>query len=94
MRRKNGFQLPPQRRFPATGRTADHQKFSRPDGQREIGDRILCLFWIRKIQMFDCKEFHSLSSLRSRITGVSTSARYTSIKITVIGVHAAAFTVG
>ena len=94
MRCKHGFQLPQKRRFPAPGRAAEHQKFSRPDGQREIGDRVLFLFGIRKIQMFDCKEFHCLSSLRSRITGVSTSARYTSIKLTVIGVNAAALIVG
>ena len=94
MRRKHGFHLPQKRRFPAPGRAAEHQKLSWPDGQREIGDRVLLLFGICKIQMFDCKESHCLSSLRSRITGVSTSARYTSIKLTVIGVHAAAFIVG
>ena len=94
MRRENGFELPQQRTFTASGGTAEHQKFARLNRQREIGNRVLFLFGIRKIQMFDCKEFHSLSSLRSRITGVSTSARYTSIKLTVIGVNAAAFIVG
>ena len=94
VRRKHSFHLPQKRRFPTPGRAAEHQKFSRPDGQREIGNRVLLLFGICEIQMFDCKEFHSLSSLRSRITGVSTSARYTSMKLTVIGVNAAAFIVG
>ena len=94
MRRENGFELPQQRTFTASGGAAKHQKLARLDGQCKVKDCIFLLFWIRKIQMFDCKEFHSLSSLRSRITGVSTSARYTSIKFTVIGVHAAAFTVG
>ena len=94
MRCKHGFQLPQKRRFPAPGRAAEHQKFSRPDGQREIGNRVLLLFGICEIQMFDCKEFHCLSSLRSSIIGVSTSARYTSMKLTVIGVNTAAFIVG
>ena len=94
VRRKHSFHLPQKRRFPTPGRAAEHQKFSRPDGQREIGNRVLLLFGICEIQMFDCKEFHCLSSLRSSIIGVSTSARYTSMKLTVIGVNAAAFIVG
>ena len=75
MRRKNRFELPQKRRFPASGRAAEYQKLSRTDGQRQVGNRVLFLLGICKTQMVDCKDFHCLSSFRSRITGVSTSAR-------------------
>ena len=75
MRRENGFELPQQRTFTASGGAAEHQKLAWLDGQRQVGDCVLFLFRICKIQVSDCKDFHCLSSLRSRITGVSTSAR-------------------
>ena len=75
MRCEDRLELPQKRRFAAPGGAAEHQKLSRLDGQREIGNRVFFLFGVCKIQMVDCKDFHCLSSFRSRITGVSTSAR-------------------
>ena len=75
VRGKNGFELPQQRRFAAARGAAKHQKLARLDGQRQIGNCVFRLFRVSKIQAFDCKDFHCLSSFRSRITGVSTSAR-------------------
>ena len=75
VRGENGFHLPQKRTFAASGGAAEHQKLSRSDGQRQVGNRVLFLFRICKTQMVDCKDFHCLSSFRSRITGVSTSAR-------------------
>ena len=75
VRRKDGFQLPQKRTFAASGGTAKHQKLARLDGQRQIGNCVFRLFRVSKIQAFDCKDFHCLSSFRSRITGVRTSAR-------------------
>ena len=94
MRRENSFELPQQRTFAASGGAAEHQKLSRSDGQRQVGNRVLFLFRICKTQMVDCKDFHCLSSFRSRITGVRTSARYTNMKLIVNGVHKAVLTVG
>ena len=48
MRRENGFELPQQRTFTASGGAAEHQKLSRTDGQREVGNRVLFLFRIRE----------------------------------------------
>ena len=92
--RENGFELPQQRTFAAPGGAAEHQKLPRSDRQCEVGNRVLFLFRIRKIQVSDCKDFHCLSSFRSRITGVRTSARYTNMKLIVNGVHKAVLTVG
>ena len=75
MRREDSFQLPQKRTFAAARGAAKHQKLARLDGQRQVGDCVLFLFRIRKAQVLDCKDFHCLSSFRSRITGVSTSAR-------------------
>ena len=75
MRRENGFELPQQRTFTAPGGAAEHQKLPRTDGQREVGNCVLFLFGICEGQISDRKDFHCLSSFRSRITGVSTSAR-------------------
>ena len=75
MRRENGFELPQQRTFAAPGRAAEHQKLARSDRQCEVRDCLFFLLRVCKTQMVDCKEFHCLSSFRSRITGVSTSAR-------------------
>ena len=75
MRREDGFELPEQRTFAAPGGAAEHQKLSRSDGQCEVRDCLFFLFRVCKTQMVDCKDFHCLSSFRSRITGVSTSAR-------------------
>ena len=94
VRGKNGFELPQQRRFAASGGATEDQKLARLDGQREVGDCVFRLFGVRKIQVSDCKDFHCLSSFRSRITGVRTSARYTNMKLTVSGVHTAVFTDG
>ena len=94
MRRENGFELPQQRTFAAPGGAAENKKLTGLDGQRKIGNCLFFLFRIRKIQMVDCKDFHCLSSFRSRITGVRTSARYTNIKLIVNGVHKAVLTVG
>ena len=94
MRRENSFELPQKRTFSASGRTAKHQKLARLDGQRQVGDCVLFLFRICKIQVSDCKDFHCLSSFRSRITGVRTSARYTNMKLIVNGVPKAVLTVG
>ena len=94
MWREDGFELPQQRTFAAPGGAAEHQKLPRSDRQCEVGNRVLFLFRIRKIQVSDCKDFHCLSSFRSRITGVRTSARYTNMKLIVNGVHKAVLTVG
>ena len=75
VRGENGFELPQQRTFAAPGGAAEHQKLPRSDRQCEVGNRVLFLLRVCKTQMVDCKEFHCLSSFRSRITGVSTSAR-------------------
>ena len=75
VRRKDGFELPQQRRFAAARGAAKHQKLARLDGQRQIGNCVFRLFRVSKIQAFDCKDFHCLSSFRSSITGVNTSAR-------------------
>ena len=37
---------------------AEHQKPARLDGQRQVGDCVLFLFRICKIQVSDCKDFH------------------------------------
>ena len=75
MRREDSFQLPQKRTFAAARGAAKHQKLARLDGQRQIGNCVFRLFRVSKIQAFDCKDFHCLSSIRSRITGVRTSAR-------------------
>ncbi len=75
MRRKNRFELPQQRTFAAPGGAAEHQKLPRSDRQCEVRDCLFFLLRVCKTQMVDCKEVHCLSSFRSRITGVSTSAR-------------------
>ena len=75
VRRENGFELPQQRTFAAPGGAAEHQKLPRSDRQCEVRDCLFFLLRVCKTQMVDCKEFHCLSSFRSRITGVSTSAR-------------------
>ena len=75
MRREDSFELPEQRWFSAPGGAAERQKLTWLEGQRKVRDRLFFLFRVRKIQVSDCKDFHCLSSLRSRITGVNTSAR-------------------
>ncbi len=94
MRRKNGFQLPQKRRFAAARRTAEDQKLARLDGQRKVGNCLLFLFGVSEIQAFDCIDCHCRASFLLIITGVRTSARYTNMKLTVRGVHAAVLTVG
>ena len=94
VRGENGFHLPQKRRFAAARGAAENQKLAWLDGQRQVGDCVLFLFRICKIQVSDCKDFHCLSSFRSRITGVRTSARYTNMKLIVNGVPKAVLTVG
>ena len=94
MRSQNGLQLPQKRRFSAARRTAEHEKLSRFDAQREVANCLLFLFGVRKAQIADFEDCHARASFRSRITGVSTSARYTSRKLAFMGESVAAFTVG
>ena len=75
VRGKHRLQLPQKRRFSAAGRAAEYQKFPGMDRQREIGNGLLFLLRVCKIQVVEREEFHCLSSFRSRMTGVSTSAR-------------------
>ena len=75
MRRENGFELPQKRTFAAARGTAKHQKLAWLDGQRQVRECVLLLLRICEGQISDRKDFHCLSSFRSRITGVRTSAR-------------------
>ena len=75
MRGEDGFELPQKCRSPAAGGAAEDQKLAGLDGQRQVRECVLLLLRICEGQISDRKDFHCLSSFRSRITGVRTSAR-------------------
>ncbi len=72
---EDGFQLPQQGAFSATGRAAQDEKFPRLHRQVKLPERLLLLLRVGEAQVPDRKSFHFLSSQRFRITGVRHNAR-------------------
>ena len=70
-----GFELTQERGFAAAGGTAEHNKFTLTDRQRDLVQGVALLLWIGKAQFPERKCVHVLSSFAFRITGVRHRAR-------------------